>query len=279
MASQTDNTQICHSPIKIEDYKIVYDVTSDTRNEHQSSHRHRYFAIYWIHEGIGSDVIDFQEYALRPDRIFFIRPEQVHFPHWRSQVRYSALHFTKDFMLPFLDNDEQEMTVYKDLSEAECRRIKTLFVQLHDESQSDLPCSNVIIQSEINTLLLELKRICLAISSTAIQPETLCTYKALVEKLYHTHHQVQTYADMLHITPNYLNVLAKKHLGKSALEIINDRIILEIKRQLILSDTEISEIAYQLNFNELSYFSRFFKRITGVTPNEFRTTMNKMYQR
>ncbi len=279
MTPQADNTQICHSPIKIEDYKVVYDVMSDTHKEHQSSHRHRYFAIYWIHDGKGSDVIDFQEYELRPDRIFFIRPEQVHFPHWHSQVRYSALHFTKDFMLPFLDNDELEMMVYKDLTEAECRRIKTLFVQLNEESQSGLPYSNTIIQSQINTLLLELKRICLAISSTGSLPETLSKYKTLVEKYYHTHHQVQTYADMLHITPNYLNVLAKKHFGKSALEIINDRITLEIKRQLILSDTEISEIAYRLNFNELSYFSRFFKRITGVTPNEFRTTMNKMYQR
>lgn len=60
---------------------------------------------------------------------------------------------------------------------------------------------------------------------------------------------------------------------------INERVILEVKRMLIRTEYDISEIAYKLGFNELSYFSRFFKRHTGMTPLGFRMSMNEMYQR
>ena len=91
--------------------------------------------------------------------------------------------------------------------------------------------------------------------------------------------QVHSYAKRLGITPNYLNVLARKHLGKSALEMINERVVLEVKRMLIWTEYDISEIAYKLGFNELSYFSRFFKRHTSMTPLGFRRFMNEMYLR
>lgn len=92
-------------------------------------------------------------------------------------------------------------------------------------------------------------------------------------------HQVQKYAALLGVTPNYLNVLTRKHWGKSALNLINDRVILEVKRLLLRTDYDISEIAYRVGFNELSYFSRFFKRNTGMTPLQFRNTMHEMYQK
>ncbi len=60
---------------------------------------------------------------------------------------------------------------------------------------------------------------------------------------------------------------------------INERVTLEMKRLLLRTDYDISEIAYKLGFNELSYFSRFFRRNTGMSPHEFRTAMNKMYQK
>ena len=91
--------------------------------------------------------------------------------------------------------------------------------------------------------------------------------------------QAGEYARMLGVTPNYLNVLSQRCVGVSALSLIHRRIMLEIKRLLLRTDLDVSEIAYAMRFNELSYFSRFFKRNAGVTPNEFRRSMNKMYQK
>jgi AraC family transcriptional regulator, transcriptional activator of pobA len=149
---------------------------------------------------------------------------------------------------------------------------------IYNESMNNLPNSNIMIQSEINLFMLELVRMECHEKARLTIPDILIKYKTLIEKQFQTYRQVKYYAMQLGITPNYLNILAQKHLGESALSLINNRIILEIKRQLTNSNDDISVIAYKLKFNELSYFSRFFKRDTGLTPNEFRTKMNKMYQ-
>jgi len=60
---------------------------------------------------------------------------------------------------------------------------------------------------------------------------------------------------------------------------IDSRIALEIKRLLMGNEMTISEIAYSLGFYELSYFSRFFRRLEGMSPIEFRERIDKKYQR
>ena len=78
------------------------------------------------------------------------------------------------------------------------------------------------------------------------------------------------YASLLYITPNHLNALCKELLGESAGELIRKRIILEAKRLLVIKDYSIAEVAYELNFNDNSYFTKFFKKIEGMTPEDFR---------
>ena len=182
-------------------------------------------------------------------------------------------------MIPYSADFQRHIPVCKDLKEDEKIRIRTLFNQIYQESVSNLVNSTAIIQSEIHTLMLELERIGINNSCTSIIPDILDRYKSLIDRSFAKEHQVQYYAGQLGISPNYLNVLSKKHLNKSALEMINERLILEIKRLLLRTDNDISEIAYKLGFNELSYFSRFFKRHTGTTPNGFRIMMNEIYQK
>ena len=110
-------------------------------------------------------------------------------------------------------------------------------------------------------------------------PDNLIRYRKLINEKFLDCRQVSEYARMLGVTPNYLNVLSQRCVGVSALSLIHGRIMLEIKRLLLRTDLDVSEIAYAMRFNELSYFSRFFKRNAGVTPNEFRRSMNKMYQK
>ena len=110
-------------------------------------------------------------------------------------------------------------------------------------------------------------------------PEILVHYRELVNKHFRQVRQVKDYAGLLGVSANYLNVLVQKHLDRSALSLINERIALEAKRMLLCTDDDVSEIAYSTGFNEVSYFSRFFKRHTGFTPHEFREAMNEMYKR
>ena len=271
--------QIGHSSVKENDFKIKCGVVNDRHIEVPFSHRHFFYAIYWIHEGSGTHFIDFKEYEVKPDRIFFIRPEQIHFLQGDAGMKYSALQFTTDFMDTSFSSTQNRIAVCKDLTENEKKRIKLLFGQLHAESVSSLANSMAIIQSEVNTLLLELERISLLSNAFPAIPNLLQEYKELIEHEFINDRQVRNYAKRLGVSSNYLNVLTQKHLGKSALEMINERVTLEMKRLLLRTDYDISEIAYKLGFNELSYFSRFFRRNTGMSPHEFRTVMNKMYQK
>mgnify|MGYP001192860590 FL=1 len=271
--------QIGHSPVKENDFIIKCEVASDRHIEVPFSHRHLFYAIYWIHEGSGIHFIDFKEYEVKPDRIFFVRPEQIHFLQGDACMKYSALQFTGDFMNTFFINTSKRVAVFRDLSEEEKKRIGILFGQLQRESVSGLLHSTTIIQSELNTLLLELERISLSSQNVSVVPQLLLDYNDLIEHDFISNRQVRSYAIRLGISSNYLNVLTQKYFGKSALEMINERVTLEIKRLLLRTDYDISEIAYKLGFNELSYFSRFFRRNTGMSPHEFRITMNKMYQK
>ena len=81
---------------------------------------------------------------------------------------------------------------------------------------------------------------------------------------------------MLYITPNHLNACCKEVLGIPAGEVIRNRIVLEAKRLLVNLQLSISEIAYTLNFEDNSYFTKFFKKYAGVTPEEFRNSIVKI---
>ena len=91
-------------------------------------------------------------------------------------------------------------------------------------------------------------------------------------------HQVQDYAGLMAITEKYLNELCKKTAGKTASELIHERIILEAKRLLLHSDLNNKEVAYFLSFDDPSHFSKFFKRKTGRTPSQFRKELPERYQ-
>lgn len=283
---KAENLQIGHSLARDREVEVRYEVVAgDTRIEVPFSHRHQFYAVYWIHEGDGVHIIDFKDYAICAGRIFFIRPEQVHFFCANSGARYSAIQFTEEFMLPFASwsgSDEWllKISTCNDLDVAEQERLRLLFHQICAESVSGLPASAAVLRSEIGTLLLELGRVGgIFDSESVVLPDIVERFRKLIDEHYGSLHQVKEYARLLGVSPNYLNVLVQKTLGQSALDVINARLILEVKRLLLRTDDSISEIAFRMGFNELSYFSRFFKRYTGQTPHTFRITMNEMYQR
>lgn len=282
--NRIEHYQIGHTPAKGVRFKIERNVCNDTHLEVPFSHRHAFYALYWIHRGEGEHMIDFEHYAIQSNRMFFVKPDQVHFLKTGSKVCYSALQFTEEFMLPFYAQRDrmtirEESGIYRDLNEAEQGRMMILFDLLSAESVGGLPDSETIIRSEIDLLLLEWMRINRPEMIRQRIPDVLLRYRKLINEKFLDCRQVNEYARELGVTPNYLNVLSRRYFGDSALAFIHRRVLLEIKRLLLRTDLDISEIAYALRFNELSYFSRFFKHHTGVTPNEFRLSMNEMYQR
>ena len=103
-------------------------------------------------------------------------------------------------------------------------------------------------------------------------------FKSLVEDNFQKCHLVKDYAALLDTTPARLNKQVKALTNANASDFIYDRIVLEIKRLLMHTDLTNKEIAYQLHFEDPSYFNRFFRKYAGMTPSDFRTGMKQKYQ-
>ncbi|MEJ7664737.1 MAG: helix-turn-helix domain-containing protein [Hymenobacter sp.] len=99
-----------------------------------------------------------------------------------------------------------------------------------------------------------------------------------MEECFRELHGVGAYAALLHISAGHLSEVVKAQSGKPAIKHLHERLVLEAKRLLLYTPLALKEIAFDLGFSEASYFNRFFKRETGVTPAEYRATIRKMYQ-
>jgi len=111
----------------------------------------------------------------------------------------------------------------------------------------------------------------------AARSEPTRRFKLLLEKNFIEKKAVGEYAAMIGITPGHLNDTVQKDTGKTASEIIHERIILEARRLLYHSEKSVKEIAYALNYDDPSYFVKFFKTHTGSTPEHFRKTIREKY--
>lgn len=103
-----------------------------------------------------------------------------------------------------------------------------------------------------------------------VRAQSLARFRALVEENYRDHWPVPRYAAALGTTPARLNRLVRAGTGASAFDLIGERLVLEAKRKLIHVATPVTALAYDLGFQDPAYFCRFFKRRTGVSPQEFR---------
>ena len=91
------------------------------------------------------------------------------------------------------------------------------------------------------------------------EDQLILRFRRLLEKNIRSAHKVSEYAKRLQVSKSHLNRVLKKQFGKSCSEIIKNRLLVEIKRDLLYTDASISEISYDLNFSEPSNFNRFFK--------------------
>lgn len=96
-------------------------------------------------------------------------------------------------------------------------------------------------------------------------------FRSLVDQQFRAHRTVPRYAEQLGVTAGQLTRLCKEVLGLSSLDLINARIVHEAQRLLVYTSLPVKQLAGELGFDDEAYFSRFFKKHTGLTPKGFRT--------
>ena len=105
------------------------------------------------------------------------------------------------------------------------------------------------------------------------QGEVMMRFLQLLKHYFREHREVGFYADKMNLTPKYMTTLVKKASGKSAIQWIEDYVILEAKAQLSSTVNTIQQIAFDLNFPSQSIFGRYFKRAVGISPSDYRASM------
>lgn len=108
------------------------------------------------------------------------------------------------------------------------------------------------------------------------QNTTLENFLKILEENYHRPVGVDFYAEKLFMSARNLNLICKNILQQTVTEIIETRKLIEAKNQLAHSDKNISEIGFDLGYNEKAYFTNVFKKRTGQTPSEFRDEMKRL---
>jgi AraC family transcriptional activator of pobA len=156
---------------------------------------------------------------------------------------------------------------------SERQYIHTLFAAINNEYSTLAPARDLLLQSLVGVLAVWLGRQ-VTVRDAKERPERgqhyLAEFSQRVEASYNQHRPIQAYARELGITPAYLNGLCRKLRGQTALGVVHQRLLLEAKRNLIYTGLTVNQIADALGFSEPAYFTRFFKRLMGVSPSVFR---------
>lgn len=256
----------------------------------EDPHKHTFYEILWFDEGVSSQVIDYQEYEIHPQTLFFISPNQLHHFEEYQPLKGGSIFFTEDFFLfnqqnkdqlfelSFLDNFySQPFLKPDDKTYSIIRRVIDLLIVEKQRKDWSREISRALLQ----TLLGLIQR---SIDSDNFEPVSkryIILYKKLknlIEQHYRENLTASDYAERLNVTQHHLNLVAKEVTNRTTTDLIRARSILEAKRLLTFTDLSISEIASDLGFFDLSYFAKVFKTETNSSPKEFRKIMSEKYR-
>lgn len=241
-------------------YTETFEGTEDP--EIEWPHRHSFFSLVWFTEGIGFYVIDFEEYEIKPDRVFFVSPKQIH--NWDYSENSKGYILTIDSTL----GEELNLNYtfpYIDINSKTKDLLSAIFPDL---------IANFEKQNDIGIDIRYVYQLCERFAQqNKVQHHTTNSYitafKVLISENHAQPHTMDWYADKLHLSADELNSICKAYTGTTAKQYLLDFQLTEAKRLLLYSNRNVNEIAFQLGFEDSSYFSRIFKKKTSLTPSGF----------
>ncbi|CAM1374488.1 helix-turn-helix domain-containing protein [Tenacibaculum xiamenense] len=253
----------------------------ESKDMFEKVHRHDFFYMLVIYSGNGNHQIDFENFNITENCIFILKPGQVHELFLKKGTQGYLICFETDFYPP---NDLQTKKVFQTVNRINLFSISSILFETlkkhFDAIYSEYTSKNMLFKQSIITylnliyieLFRQLKNDTSVKSFGSYEEETLENLIFLIENNAHHQKQVAFYAKSLKLTPFQLNSVLKATLGKTCLQLLNQQLVLEAKRNLLATTSQIKEIAFQLGYEDPSYFSRFFKKHTGHTPEDFRQT-------
>lgn len=250
------------------------------RDLKQDLHRHDFYFILAVSKGSGIHAIDFVEYAIKPASIFMMRPGQVHMLQLKKGSNGYLMEFSKDSQ--FLPKSGSQLLRkatnrgYCQLNKVDHGSLCNHLKMIMDEFRAKQEGFENVIKANLEIFLIQYLRYRQWDQRTKnntinhYQQGKLQEFLDVLETNIHSEKRVSAYAAMVNLSIFQLNSITKSLLGKTVAELINDQILLEARRFLLATPNQVNQIAFQLGYEDVSYFIRFFRKLTGQTPEAFR---------
>ena len=230
--------------------------------------------------GTGTHEIDFTTYKVSPGTVFMLHPGQTH--NWKlskdingyiffhSKQFYESQSLSQTILdYPFFSSIHNPPILK--LKNNSLEKFKALFLEIKKEYEAD----NLLKMRKLHTLVtltyIELTRLYHPVKQVESQLYLLKIkqLEEVIDKNYKTIKYPHEYASMMAMSEKHLNRICRSCLNKTTTDIIADRIILEAKRSLTHTQLSINQVAESLGYDDVSYFSRLFKKRTGETALSF----------
>ena len=251
--------------------------------------RNNYYSLIWVKEGNGTLKTNFSEYSFEKNSLFSFAPYQPFMLSSRL-VKGVAIYFHSDFFC--IHKHQTEVTcngvlfnnIYQKpffrVDEQLADALDTVIEQIKTEIQRPGLAQYELLISFMKIFLISASRVkalqqpeSIPLSVTTREPFILQSLKDAIERDFRAKHMPQDYAMLLNISSNALAKIAKTHFNKTLTNLITERIIIEAKRELYLTNKSVKQVAYELGYDDEYYFSRLFKKNVNISPQTYRETV------
>ncbi len=245
----------------------------------EQAHRHDYYQLMLLEQVKGYHNIDFEKYKATDRSLHFVGKGRVHEVDFNQEVVGGVLLFP-EAVFGGSENDLQLLHSFSyfksealpilNLSKIDFESILNLTNRLRESiDAAHYEMSKYLLFA----LLIQVRDIYnkyVGHLTSQKEPKELIEFNRLLKEQCKVWNSIEDYLNQIGITASRLNHLCKKQYGKTALQVLHDRKLLEAKRMLAYTEKQVKEIAYECGFEDVAYFNRFFKKHTDCTPLVFR---------
>lgn len=281
---QTSNLRLVHPQTG----NLSFELERFESNSFSEIQKNNIYSLIWVQDGTGMVTADFTKYELQPNTLLSFSPHQP-FVITSAMLSGWVIRFHPDFFCIHKHRKEVACNgvlfnnIYSppilDVKEKARDNFKMVIDQIRTEMQNPALAQYELLVSYLKIFLITASRLKTEQQDMEEEqikdeePFILQNLKNYIELHYRSKHSASEYADLLAITPKALSKLTRTHFNKTPTSLISERIIIEAKRELYLTNKPVKQIAYELGYNDEYYFSRFFKKNAEVSPQVYRDTV------
>lgn len=251
-------------------------------------HRKDHYLLVFMRKGGSRQWIDMTPYVLKDNAVYLTGPNHIIVKEGTQRLWSTGIAFTKEFLslqenaslnkLPLLNDLQNPHELL--LTAIDVSFVEDILAKINIEYQQPSEWQQRMLTAYLTVLLTYFSRLYteqFKVADTSVDKLLLKNFQSKINECFQELHEVGDYASLLNISAGHLSEVVKTQSGKPAIKHIHERLVLESRRLLFHTQNSLKEIAFDLGFADGSYFNRFFKRETGVTPAEYRANIRKMY--